>query len=222
MMREDICTIPVSDAFEEKEGCPICRMYNMLEERALEYIMGAAMMEPDVRIETNRLGFCHNHLNNMQKRKGSLQLALMLESHFAEIEENAFGCKIKDNKKISPFLKSCFVCEKIEWGMSHMLETVYLTFEKDKEFRELFLSQPTFCLEHYERLMQGVPKSGLKRYKSEFINGLTKITENTLKEIKNDLKHYCSMFDYRNSGPDKDWGNSKTAIERAITFLRKR
>jgi len=151
-----------------------------------------------------------------------LQLALMLESHFNEIEANAFGCKIKDNKKISPFLKSCFVCEKVEWGMSHMLETVYLTFEKDKEFRELFLSQPTFCLEHYERLMQGVSKSGLKKYKSEFINGLTKITENTLKEIKNDLKHYCSMFDYRNSGPDKDWGNSKTAIERAITFLRKR
>ena len=30
-MREDICTIPVSDVFEVNDGCPICRMYDMLE-----------------------------------------------------------------------------------------------------------------------------------------------------------------------------------------------
>ena len=51
-MRDDICTIPVTDAFEENDGCPICRMYDTVEKRILEYIMGAAMMEPDVRIET--------------------------------------------------------------------------------------------------------------------------------------------------------------------------
>ena len=60
-MRDDICTIPVSEVFEVNDGCPICRMRDMLEQRTVEYIMGAAMMEPDVRIETNRAGFCHVH-----------------------------------------------------------------------------------------------------------------------------------------------------------------
>ena len=55
-MKEDICSIPISELFEPKEGCPLCRMDKMLEDRLAEYITGAAMMEPDVRIETNRLG----------------------------------------------------------------------------------------------------------------------------------------------------------------------
>ena len=43
-MRESILTIPVSEIFEPKCGCPICRMRDMLEQRTIEYIMGAAMM----------------------------------------------------------------------------------------------------------------------------------------------------------------------------------
>ena len=47
-MRESILTIPVTDIFKPKCGCPICRLRDTLEQRTVEYIMGAAMMEPDV------------------------------------------------------------------------------------------------------------------------------------------------------------------------------
>ena len=60
-MQDSIYTIPVSEVFDPKCGCPICAMRNMLENRCIEYIMGAAMMEPDVRIETNKTGFCKEH-----------------------------------------------------------------------------------------------------------------------------------------------------------------
>ena len=89
-MREDICTIPISEAFEENDGCPVCRMYKTVEDRIVEYIMGAAMMEPDIRIETNRLGFCEKHLRAMMKRRGRLQLALMLETHTDELYKELF------------------------------------------------------------------------------------------------------------------------------------
>ena len=55
-MRDSIYTIPISEVFEPRKGCPICSIRNTLEQRCVEYIMGAAMMEPDVRIETNPLG----------------------------------------------------------------------------------------------------------------------------------------------------------------------
>ena len=64
-MRESIYTIPLNDVFGEQDGCPICRMRKMLEGRCIEYIMGAAMMEPDVRVETNRWGFCWEQLSAM-------------------------------------------------------------------------------------------------------------------------------------------------------------
>ena len=218
-MKEDICTIPVTDIFEENCGCPICRMKEKLELRALDYILGAAMMEPDVRIVTNKVGFCGKHLEYMSDKKGGLPIALMLETHLAEIEEKAFSSVNKDAKKISPFLKSCFVCEKVNREMERMTETIYITFEKDKDFREMVLSQKYICLPHFEMLLSGVPKSKLKKYKSEFCKGISEIAHNNLKEIRNDLQHYASMFDYRNNGSDADWGNSKTAICRAVNFL---
>ena len=85
-MREDICSIPINDVFGPKEGCPICRMRDMLEDRIATYITGAAMMEPDVRIETNRLGFCESHFAMIRERGSRLPIALILESHLKEIE----------------------------------------------------------------------------------------------------------------------------------------
>ena len=43
-MKETICTIPVNDVFGPREGCPVCRMHDMLEQKYVEYITGAAMM----------------------------------------------------------------------------------------------------------------------------------------------------------------------------------
>lgn len=45
-MRDDITSIPISEVFEPRDGCPICRLRNTLEDRVVEYITGAAMMEP--------------------------------------------------------------------------------------------------------------------------------------------------------------------------------
>ena len=86
-MRESILTIPVTDIFEPKEGCPICRLRDMLEQRTIEYIMGAAMMEPDVRIETNKKGFCKTHFEQMRACKNRLSLALILQSHLQDMQK---------------------------------------------------------------------------------------------------------------------------------------
>ena len=213
-MREDICTIPVSDVFEVKDGCPICRMYGMLEQRAVDYITGAAMMEPDVRTVTNKKGFCGSHLYKMVKEKSGLSLALMLQTHLDDLGDDLFGKGDKDGKICASRLSTCFLCEKINWGMDRMIETIYITFEKDKDFRDMFSSQPTFCLPHYQLLITRAKKSGLKRYSSEFREILKDITKRQLDEVNSDLLHFCSMFDYRNRGGD--WGNSKTAIARTL------
>ena len=87
-MAEKIYTIPVNEAFDKKDGCPFCTLYEMLVTREFEILMGGAMMEPDVRIATNEKGFCDEHfamLLGLQKR---LQAGLMLESHLATIRKS--------------------------------------------------------------------------------------------------------------------------------------
>ena len=88
-MIEKNYTIPINEEFEKYDGCPLCRLHKKFEEQNLEYIMGAAMMEPDVRVETNKSGFCVRHYDKMLEMKNRLSLALMLETHLKEIQKMA-------------------------------------------------------------------------------------------------------------------------------------
>lgn len=213
-MRDDICTIPVTEVFEVNDGCPICRMYEKTEERIVDYIMGSAMMEPDIRILTNKLGFCERHFDLMHEKPGRLQLSLILQSHLAYIEKNVLDAKPSK----SNITETCFVCDKIEWGMSRMIETVFRTYEKEEDFRNMFNNQPMFCLKHYEMLKNSGYLKLLKSKKKDFLNNLNQITGNYLKTLYGDISKFASMYDYRNRETN-DWGNSKDSIERTIAFL---
>lgn len=223
-MRDDICTIPVSEVFEVQDGCPICRMIKTVEERVITYILGDAMMEPDIRTETNRLGFCPDHYEKMLGKRGRLQMALMLETHLKGIkgelfEKKLFNSDTKKAQKAKQLNESCFICDKMNFGLSNMFETIYRCYENEKEFRALFNAQPQFCLPHYERLMGGISKKSCPHYGGEMAENLNRITAEYLKALESDVSKYCSMHDYRNNKPDADWGDSKTAVERTVAFL---
>lgn len=226
-MRESILTIPVNEIFEPKDGCPICRMRNMLENRTVEYIMGAAMMEPDVRMETNKLGFCKTHFDQMLKQKNRLSLALMLQTHLKELDNTVFSRsslfegKTAKQKKVSQINQDCFVCSKIEWGMSRLMVTVFELYGKEREFRELFDAQEMLCLHHYDMLV-GNLNSVDKKFQSQFVKSCNALVKKQLELLIEDVSHYCNMYDYRNTGKDADWKNSKDSIERAIAFLTTR
>lgn len=226
-MRESILTIPISEILEPKEGCPICRMRNMLESRTVEYIMGAAMMEPDVRIETNRAGFCSVHFSQMLKQKNRLSLALMLQTHLDETRgqlfsrKKLFEPKNARRKRLSEINESCFVCEKIDWGMERLMRTFFEMFG-DSATRQLLSEQEFICLPHFD-LLQSIAPNYLKKQELDSFNELCRqLTENYMNTLYEDVSKFCSMYDYRSSGKDADWGNSRDSIERAVGFLTSR
>ena len=223
-MRDDICTIPVSEVFEEHDGCPICRMRDTITERILDYILGDAMMEPDVRIETNKKGFCTGHMNSMMNRRGRLQFALMLQTHIEEVNRKIFGNSLlnsdsKKGEKAKKLTESCFVCDKIEWGLSRMIDTIYRCYENERDFRELFDAQPMFCLPHYERLIGGADRKTMKSYSSAFTKNITRITGDYVKGLYDDVSKYCSMYDYRSAKTGAEMDEVKDSVERTVAFL---
>lgn len=224
-MRETICTIPINDIFTPKDGCPICRMEEMLEEQYVKFITGDAMMEPNIRIETNKKGFCHRHFSQMAAQGQKLPNALILESHLQEIIDSLMPKNLRgkpDKKKLEEIkteLSSCYVCDRVEHDMRHFMATVFAEWAKGEDFRRLYNEQPFICLKHYSFIMDAAcTKGGLpSKHLADFHAETAALTKKYLLSLKTDISHFCSMFDYRNRG--RDFGSSKDAIERSIEFL---
>lgn len=224
-MKENICTIPINDLFMPKCGCPLCHMQTMLEEQYVSYITGDAMMEPSVRVETNRIGFCRRHLLQMTTTGQKLPNALILETHLQEILDKHMPkiAKGKPDKKQLEALKTlthtCYVCNRIEHDMHHLTATVFAEWIKGGEFRALYNEQPYICLEHYQFIMEAATGKGgmASKYLPDFYAETAALCKNYLTSLKEDISYFVSMFDYRNKG--KDWGTSVDSIERSIDFL---
>ena len=223
-MREHIYTIPVNEAFENSgDCCPFCTLYRKLEENELDLILGASMMEPDVRIETNKKGFCTYHFGKMLPRKNRLGIALMLQSHIEEVKKGVkqgmffFGDKTaKPVRNISRLEESCYICDRIESNISAMFQTAVYLYEEESEFRKKFEAQKTFCLPHYKRLLEA-SKIINKEKRADLEATAQKILFASLDSLYEDISLFCKKFDYRfDSLP---WGNSKDSIERTIAML---
>ena len=226
-MRYDITNIPVAEVFEEGDGCPICRLRNTLEKRAVEYITGAAMMEPDIRIETNKKGFCLTHYRQMLGQRNRLSVALTMESRLEELEKQIFGGSFigknakKQAKDATNVLSTCYVCEQMEDAMTKMLATVCRTWEAQKDFRDLFEGQDCLCLPHFAALVETSVGAMSKKVQPDFAKAASKLAKKYLTTLREDVHHFCGMYDHSNAG-NNDWGNSKDSIERSVWYLTTR
>lgn len=224
-MKQSIYTIPINEVFENNCGCPMCNIVSTLEQRTLGYIMGSAMMEPEIRIKTNEQGFCKEHFDKMLKMKNRLSLALMLESHLKEIKDK----KVKTTKKSQSLFRrknngikvniSCFVCNEINFAIERMIDTIIKMYEKSDEFKNMYKSQPYLCFLHFKQISQYASENMDNKSYDSFMSDTIKLCENYLDEVSEDVSHYCKMFDYRNNGENADWGNCKDSLQRAIYFL---
>ena len=221
-MKEQIYTIPINEAFEKKDGCPVCRLAQNLENDSVSYVMGAAMMEPDIRIETNKLGFCHRHFEKMLSLNNRLSMGLILESHLPEICKKLPSSNWKRNsessrEKIDNVSHSCYVCSRAGQFMKHYYENIIYLWKNDPAFRDKFSSQPYFCLPHHSTLLSYGEKALSKQEYSDFFDSLKKTNEDYLSSLQKDVSLFCKSFDYRFSGIEL--GEAKSAVERAALFL---
>ncbi len=225
---EQIYTIPVNEAFEASAadpacGCPLCALYRKLEEDELDLILGASMMEPDIRIKTNEQGFCRLHYDLMFVRKNRLGMALTLESHLKElqgdIKEGTFGTPgKKPMARIAELEGSCYVCRRAQFHFEHMAETVVFLWDSDEDFLPKFRAQPYFCLPHYRKLLEYGQKRLGKKKLPLFAAETGKIVGDYMTTLTEDISWFCKKFDYRYD--EEPWYNSKDAVERAMKFLR--
>ncbi|MDD2533513.1 MAG: DUF6062 family protein [Eubacteriales bacterium] len=243
-MKEKIYTIPVHDAYNAQGGCPLCTLEQTLTDELLQYYLGPALMEPEVRIKTNDLGFCREHWRGLYNREENrLGLGLLIHTHTADVtddlhktlpqaipatQKGLFAGKQKDFRDkilevaeaIEHRTQTCTICERLDQTMQHYLDVIFHEYYHEPEFRKQFDEGHGYCLQHLALLLRGAAKYLGQNQAAEFILHLTNQQHESLEALRDDVEWFTQKFDYRNT--QADWKNSKDALPRAIRKLNGR
>ncbi len=228
-MKEQIYTIPVNEAYDTDCECPLCVLERKLEKEGVDYALGAAMMEPDYRVESNAVGYCRHHYRLMFAVPNNLSLALVLDTHLEEIRKNmnkhekavtsqSKGGLFKKNTaaaeladSLSQVENGCMICKKIDYTMDRYMDVVIYLWNNDPNFREKFERSKGLCLPHFRRLAD---MCGRTRGSEEFLAALFKKEKAELDRIQADIHKFTLKFDYRNQ--NMEWGTAQDAPIRTI------
>jgi len=235
-MKEVIETSPVIEAFESGDECPFCYLERWAEQRAINYVAGpcASYMEPEIRAITDREGFCGNHLKKLYDYGNSLGNALIMQTHFIELNREL----TEELRKFSPPAKrklfqkpeapsllnwvrsrnhSCYLCSRVQNSMGRYIAT-FFSLIKNQEFRSKVESSKGFCLRHFEQLLEAATDHLSNGQSQWFYETIPSLMKESLARVQGDLDWFIAKFDYRNAAAD--WKNSKDAVSRSMQKLQ--
>ena len=231
-MKEVLYTIPVNDIFSTPCECPICEMRRRLEQDSVEFAMGPSYMEDDIRLTTDKIGFCERHMQQMYDFENRLGLALIINTHMQHIIKEIEHRQKKGRKGGALFGKredsavgeyihkldhSCFICDRIRNTFERYVATTFYLYDKDEAFRTKFKKSRGFCLEHYRLLYETAPKYLSGSTLNDFTKLLDSLFIENFKRMQDEVSWFIDKFDYRNA--DAPWKTSKDAVPRAMTKL---
>lgn len=215
-MKEKIYTIPINEALEADCSCPFCFLQKKLEDEAIEYTLGAAMMEPDFRMITNEKGFCKTHIKKLIEKRNALSLALIMDTHLAEVrslfelkssERSLFKKKNTNNTLAEAFshvANECAVCSRINHTLDRYFYTFVFMIKTEKGFPQKVLENNGFCFEHFAKLTEFAFRELSDREIEKYFNPVIELQKNRILEYHEYIKKFADSFDYRNAGKKCD------------------
>lgn len=219
-MQYHIQTTPIWDAFREKDGCPLCRLFGTVESGLLQLYSGEAVMSPEYRVDVNKTGFCETHLNKLLEGENKLGLGLQLSTRVQYL----IDCldtpdSVKAAAKLAAELQSqkdnCVVCREAKHVMARYAYTVAEMFLHEREFPPVLSDAEGFCLSHFSLLLRYA--SHAKNRASEYVATLKRVQQQRMRNVKKDLESFTGQYDYRASKPSP---SVKNALVNAFVLLQ--
>lgn len=213
-MKDKIYVIPINESLERECFCPFCDLHKRLEQESVSYTVGAAMMEPDFRIITNRTGFCRKHIRELNAQSKALPLSLVIDTHLDAIceildtdlsvqKKNVFHkseSKIKSvEEKLSQISASCAICDRINATFERYFEVFVYMLKKEDGFLDKVLSTEGFCMEHYSKLFTTASSYFSDSEFNRLFKPIAEHQKKRVKKFKKYIQNFIQSFDYRNA-----------------------
>ena len=242
-MKEQLHTIPISDAIANAGECPFCYMERKTEEHMMDFVLGhgASYMESDIRDMTDRESFCRAHFKKMFDYGNSLGNAWILKTlymrHLEEMDKEfknfkpdsvgkssrLFGkSKPSGNNSIIEWINkresTCFICTSVQNTFQAYMKTFFKMYRSDEEFRKQIASSKGFCIDHFKVLCEGADSMLSDKERADFYDVMLPLMRENINRVYEDVAWFVEKYDYKNR--DADWKNSKDAIQRGMQKLR--
>lgn len=240
-MKEKLYTIPMNDAMNANDECPFCYIERNVEQDLLDFVLGScsSYMESDVREATDKEGFCRAHFKKMFDYGNTLGNAWILKTHYQKMIQEmqsefknfkpgkiSMMDRLKKNtdskNSIATWIRSkeqsCYICNRFTDTYARYIDTFFVMFGKDDEFRQKVKASKGFCLHHFADLCEASETRLNDKEKELFYEMLLPIMEENMARIGEDVSWMVEKFDYRNK--DADWKNSKDSIQRGMQKLK--
>ncbi len=240
-MKEQLYTIPLNDAINADDECPFCYIERSVEQDLLDFTLGAgsSYMESDVRDATDRAGFCRAHFKKMFDYGNTLGNAWILKTHYRRMiqemqTEFSHYKPGKAAKKSKPKMQaarsnplaawvaekdaSCYICARFKETYERYIDTFFVMYKRDEDFRRKVQNSKGFCLHHFGDLCEAAESRLNAREQEEFFPMMEKLMQENMERLAEDVSWMVDKFDYRNK--DADWKTSKDAIQRGMQKLK--
>lgn len=240
-MKEQLYTIPLNDAVNAEDECPFCYIERNVEQDLLDFTLGAgsSYMESDIRELTDKAGFCREHFKKMFDYGNTLGNGWILKTHYMRLIDEmkhqfksytpvkmAFKDKFKkgaeSSNPIASWIKekecSCYICNRFADTYERYLDTFFIMYKKEPEFRTRIHNSKGFCLHHFGDICAKADIVLSEKDKHDFFPAMFTLMENNMERIFDDVAWLVEKFDYRNQ--NADWKNSKDAIQRGMQKLK--
>jgi len=243
-MKEKLYTIPLNDAMLADDECPFCFIERAVEQDLLDFVLGpgASYMERDIRDATDREGFCRRHFKQMFDYGNTLGNGWILKTHYLRLTEEMadkfkkyspdkggkaglFGTAKKSGGPQNPLAgwvqektDDCYICKRSLDTFARYMDTFFVMYKKDADFRERLKHSKGFCLTHFGDLCAAAQEKLTEKEMQDFFPEIFRLMEENFARLSADVAWLVDKFDYRNT--DADWKNSKDAIQRGMQKIK--
>ena len=176
-MKEKLYTIPINDAVNADDECPMCFIERSIEQDLMDFVLGSGStyMESDVREKTDNAGFCRAHFKKMYDYGNTLGNAWIMKTHMKKMMDEMWQAKtlyaVTKNGPLSMLKRSstpganafsawvekrgkkCYICNAFEENYDRYMLTFFEMYFNDSEFKTKVNSHKGFCLPHFGDLL---------------------------------------------------------------------
>jgi hypothetical protein len=227
----------VHDAYAAGGECPLCTLMDGVERTYLLSFQGSRVMEPNVRVQTNRLGFCPEHSRRLYRGENKLGLSLVVHTHLTEKlpelkrrMEDALqpGDRRKGREKAAEPLdslldyleslrKGCFICDMLAADLKRYAFTIVYLWKGDAEFLPTFRASRGFCIGHLPPVIEQARRMLRERELEGFLKDIVPLMTGSLEKLERELFEFTQLFHDANRTLGSE--EIRTALARTLQKL---